>query len=498
LDASDVNLHSSHNQLQKERFAKWAQCRPESIDPLLSDLGVTTLKTHQLKVLNALSLGNDVILSSPTGSGKSLCYALPGAASSQLTLVISPLIALMRDQQRRMQAAGVPSAAIDSLQSLEEQRQIWRQIESGELRVLLVSPERLARPSFRERLLRQTIQLIAIDEAHCISQWGFHFRPEYRKLSEYLSDFGSVPRLALTATATPEVRKDIVQRLGLRSPESINLPPCRENLSLEVEQFNNVTAQQNAICHAALKMMGQGIIYAPTRRRCSELHSQLRDSGASVGIYHGGLQPHQRQSAQAAFISGKTSILVATNSFGMGIDKSDIRYVFHYGLPQNIENYVQEIGRAGRDGLLAKCILFYGPKDFFIQQKLLESSLPDPISSQKIFAHCRELLEQSRWMQRDTLFNSIWQRHSVDHRSLTAILGFLCRELIIVEMTPQGDDSSQERLLTLGNRLGDDPNFWQQYADKRLEILGKLRLTRDYARFTRDHSAALKAYFQAK
>ncbi len=338
----------------------------------LEVFGYEYLRTFQKEAFNVLSEGRNGLFVVPTGSGKTLTYAVPSLVDEGITLIISPLIALIRDQQMKFSQMNIRCGSFDSLQSMEEQENVWSQLISGELTHLIVSPERLSSKDFRDELRTVKIRLIAIDEAHCISQWGFGFRPEYRNLGVYLREFSDVQVIALTATATLETRKEIIETLELENPVEIYSPTIRENLEIGVSRYKKEDEQLSAVAESVSKSQGAGIVYAATRKKCMELFRRLQASGESVAVYHGGLTAAQRQMYQREFLSGKIRIMVATSAFGLGIDKADIRFVHHLGLPGSFEQYVQEIGRAGRDQKQANCQLFYGPKDYYIQKFMIE------------------------------------------------------------------------------------------------------------------------------
>lgn len=339
--------------------------------------GYQGLRTHQSQVLTEVFSGRDCIAILPTGSGKSLCYGLPASLRSGLVLVISPLIALMRDQVRRFQEVGISCDWLDSHRSPAEKDGVMERVLGGKTKILLVSPERLAREDFRERLRQLTIQLVAVDEAHCISQWGGHFRPDYRLLGQYLAPLGPTQKIALTATATDQVRRDIAEILNLQQPALVTGPLIRTNLKTKIVPSKNIDGQFQALLAGLAQETGTGMIYTPTRKLAEEVYRMLAAGGKNCAVYHAGLTPPQRHKTQEDFLGGKLKIVVATNAFGLGVDKGDIRFVHHMGLPGSLEQYVQEIGRAGRDGKESRCYLFYNSRDYHIQKFMIEKSYPD-------------------------------------------------------------------------------------------------------------------------
>jgi ATP-dependent DNA helicase RecQ len=459
--------------------------------------GFSSLHPYQSLATQAVLAGRDALICAPTGSGKSLCYLLPASMLPGLTVVISPLIALMRDQAEKCLAAGIPCKLFDSLQADEERSQSWDEIIAGQIKILLVSPERMARPSFRERLLNVGVNLVAIDEAHCISQWGFNFRPDYRKLGEYLDDFARVPRLALTATATPEVRADIIRALHLNSPEIAISAVTRENLGIKVIRSRSVNDQLMAIGQSTAALKGPGIIYAPTRRKAEEIAGVLQRDGTNATFYHAGMSGSDRLRTQRDFLDGRCRVIVATNSFGMGINKADVRFVFHAGLPQSIEQYVQEIGRAGRDGLPARCYLFYGPRDFFVQKFLIDLSFPSEQFLAQVLALANAELMDRQMVDQEWLIQNLWVRLKCDRKELKSAIQLLCREGLLTALkdVASGPDDDH-RLITHGHHGETSKDFWRFYALKRDRHMEKLRSMLAYAKLDGGHVEALQTYFE--
>ncbi len=334
--------------------------------------GYDTFRPLQAEVINSVLAKKDTLVIMPTGGGKSLCYQIPSLLFSGLTVVISPLIALMKDQVDQMQRAGVKAVMLNSALESRDYRRNMAQIRSGAARLLYVAPETLVLPRTIDLLSDIAVDCLAIDEAHCISEWGHDFRPEYRQLVQIREKFPAAVCTALTATATPRVRKDIQTTLGFKHTDTFVGSFDRKNLFLQIVPKNNPMARIQRMIE---KYPDQaGIIYCATRRQVDELALALQDNGVSALPYHAGLSDGQRRENQERFIRDDTRIIVATIAFGMGIDKPDVRFVIHYDMPKNIESYYQEIGRAGRDGLPADCLLLFGYADVykikhFIQQK---------------------------------------------------------------------------------------------------------------------------------
>ena len=324
--------------------------------------GFTTFRPHQEEILEAILTGRDVFASLPTGGGKSLCYQLPAVMKEGFTLVVSPLIALMKDQVDGAREDGLPAAYLNSTLSADEAKATWRDLAAGRIRLLYASPERLAVPGFREALSRFGVSLIAVDEAHCISEWGHEFRPDYRNLGLLREEFPAVPIAAFTATATPQVQTDIIRLLHLRTPFVVRASFDRPEIFYRVRHRDGDGDRQ------ILEFIGAhegdpGIVYRGTRKTVERTAEYLAAHGVDAVAYHAGLDDETRRTRQEAFVKDETTVVVATIAFGMGIDKSNVRWVVHGDLPRSLEGYYQETGRAARDGEPADALLLFGPSD---------------------------------------------------------------------------------------------------------------------------------------
>jgi ATP-dependent DNA helicase RecQ len=357
-----------------------ARLGPDARTVLRDVFGYPAFRGGQDEAVDAVVAGKDAIVLLPTGAGKSLCYQVPAVVAARAgrgtTLVVSPLIALMTDQVAALVGRGVKAAAIHSHQDDVEQHMVIAAFIRGELELLYVSPERAALDSFKRMLGRVPIALLAIDEAHCLSQWGHDFRPEYLRLHE-LREVIDAPTIALTATATPRVMAEIEKALRLRSPVVVRGDFQRPNLSFTVRHIagdaGRLAALTTALDDAGLRARagaGRAIIYCSTRKKAETVADHLKSAGFPVGYYHAGRTALARDRAQGAFSAGRTRILVATNAFGMGIDYGDVRVIVHFQAPGSLEAYYQEAGRAGRDGQPSTCILFFGPGDLMTQRRL--------------------------------------------------------------------------------------------------------------------------------
>ena len=345
-------------------------------DPLSETLrqvfGLHEFRPLQHEIIERLVGGEDAFVLMPTGGGKSLCYQLPALLRDGVALVVSPLISLMKDQVDALRANGVAAAFYNSALGSDEARQVLARLHAGELDLLYVAPERLMNPAFIDRLREIPLALIAVDEAHCVSQWGHDFRPEYAQLGGLRETFAEVPLIALTATADPHTRADIVHVLGLGHARQFVSSFDRPNIRYTVLEKHRPMDQLQRFLQT--RKDESGIVYALSRKRTEEIATQLELGGLQAAAYHAGLTPDRRQDVQEQFIRDDLKIVVATVAFGMGIDKPDVRFVVHYDLPKHIEGYYQETGRAGRDGLAAEALLLFGAQDVVTARRLIDGN----------------------------------------------------------------------------------------------------------------------------
>lgn len=361
--------------------------KAELLAILKRTFGYGSFRPLQEEIITDTLAGRDVFALLPTGGGKSLCFQLPAIASGGLTVVISPLIALMKDQVEGLQASGVAATFLNSTLSSDESKTRFRGLYKGEYKLLYIAPERVMLSGFIDRLPELGVRLIAVDEAHCISEWGHDFRPEYRQLAGLRQTLPEVPFIALTATATLRVREDIVRLLELREPRCYTASFNRPNLSYRILPKQKPTEQ--VIQWVKARPEETGIVYCQSRKSTESLAERLRAAGISAQAYHAGLEPKEREKSQDNFLRDRTRVMCATVAFGMGVHKPNVRFVMHYDLPKNIESYYQETGRAGRDGLPGECVLLYSSADVIKQKAFIEEK-SDP-EEQRI---AREQLQQ--------------------------------------------------------------------------------------------------------
>jgi ATP-dependent DNA helicase RecQ len=337
--------------------------------------GYDAFRSLQAEIIDEILSGQNCLVLMPTGGGKSICYQIPAMLFPGVALVVSPLIALMKDQVEGLKALGIKAAFLNSTQNISEQDQIAQQCFSGEMKLLYISPEKLFQGSFLQAIKKWPVSLIAIDESHCISSWGHDFRPEYRQLIHLKEAFPDVPVVALTATADKVTRKDILNQLGMPDAQVFISSFDRPNLSLEVEPA--IDRRKKIVRFVQKRPQQSGIVYCLSRAGTEEMAEALKKAGISANHYHAGCDPKHRSEVQEAFLQDEIQVMCATIAFGMGIDKSNIRWVIHYNMPQNIESYYQEIGRAGRDGLPSEAVLYYTYSDLLVRREMIENSEGD-------------------------------------------------------------------------------------------------------------------------
>ncbi len=371
--------------------------RRNKISRLLRGIfGVERLRDGQQQVIDSVLDGKDTLAIMPTGSGKSLCYQIPARMLDGTTVVVSPLISLMKDQLEKLESMGIRAAQVNSSLNREEEEAALEGIRNTFHEIVFCTPERLSNPDFLDVLRQVKIALVVIDEAHCISQWGHDFRPAYLEMAASIDALGKPPVLALTATATDDVVADIGKQLGRARMHVVNTGIYRANLHYGVVQVTNNDERYTRARELVQSKSGVGIVYAATVKAAEEMLAVLEEAGESVTIYHGKLAANERKANQDLFMSGDKRVMVATNAFGMGIDKPDTRFVIHLQLPANLEAYYQESGRAGRDGLDADCTLLYFQDDKRVQQFFLVKHYPTSNDLKMIYEVVRGLAADAR------------------------------------------------------------------------------------------------------
>jgi ATP-dependent DNA helicase RecQ len=354
-------------------------------EALQQHFGFTDFLEGQAEVIESVLAGHNAVVVMPTGGGKSLCYQLPAVMLDGVALVVSPLIALMKDQVDQLAARGIPTTFINSSLGYAETNKRLSEIRRGIYKLVYVAPERFRSQAFMDSIAEVKVRLFAIDEAHCISHWGHDFRPDYLRLRDAAVRLGHPQILALTATATTKVRAEISEQLGLANPSFLVAGFDRPNLALRVLHVSTEKEKLEMVKQTIKTSPGSGIIYTATRKSVEQLTAKLKMSGLSAEPYHGGMGELERTRAQDSFMSGRLQAIVATNAFGMGIDKRDIRFVIHYHVPGSIEAYYQEVGRAGRDGLPADCLLLFSYADTRFQQFFIDGDHPPPELIRRVY-----------------------------------------------------------------------------------------------------------------
>jgi ATP-dependent DNA helicase RecQ len=414
--------------------------------------GYDDFRPGQDQAIGHVLSGGDSLIVMPTGGGKSICYQVPAALLPGVTLVVSPLISLMKDQVDALDAVGLPATFINSSLPSGEMYARLEAAERGEVKLLYVAPERFDSDSFARRLGRLQVSLLAVDEAHCVSEWGHDFRPSYLRLGAVRELLGNPPIAALTATATPEVRRDIVRQLGLRDPAELVTGFDRRNLVWHVLQARNDSEKDRLLGRLLRGRDGSAIVYASTRKNVDALTSHLTALGVKAVGYHAGLADPERKRVQEAFMSGEAPVVVATNAFGMGIDKGDVRIVVHYNLPGNLEAYYQEAGRAGRDRQPADCVLLHAYQDRFTHEFFIDQSHPPRRAVEEVLAGLRRGCDASGTFSLPLMEFARTLREVKGDRQVASALRILEQAGVVKTVAP-GASPLRVRLLATPERI---------------------------------------------
>ena len=468
--------------------------RMNSLNALNEYFGFDGFRAPQNEVIDSILSRKDTLVIMPTGGGKSLCYQLPALMLPGVTVVISPLIALMKDQVDSLRAREISAGMINSTQSLAEQKANLDKLRSGSFKLIYIAPERFRSSAFVRALGASPISFVAVDEAHCLSQWGHDFRPDYLKIGLSLSELGNPQVAAFTATATPEVRADIIKHLRLREPQLFVSGFERENLAFRVEHVNGEADKFNSL-KRIVQRAGTGIIYCATRKKVQAVSAGLQADRTPHVIYHGGMDDSEREHAQNRFMNREVGIAVATNAFGMGIDRSDIRFVAHFEMPGSVEALYQEAGRAGRDGLPAEYLLLFSFADKRVQEFFIEGANPSLGLIAAVYTELRKLADKEHKVviSTDDLVESLGEK--VNPMAVSTALGILVRNRVIERFDVPGQRIRGTRILKPQILPKDLPIDGKALAAKRDADEKKLKAVIDFAYSNRCRQGWILDYF---
>jgi ATP-dependent DNA helicase RecQ len=439
-------------------------------------LGYDELRPGQHEALNALLSGHDTLVVMPTGGGKSAIYQVAARLLPGPTVVVSPLLALQRDQMDAINSDDADvgdAAAVSSAQSTSQRRQALDDLENGDIEFLFLAPEQFSNADVLQKLRSASPSLLVIDEAHCISEWGHDFRPDYGRLGQVVEELGRPRVLALTATAAPPVRREIVEKLGLQNPQMVIHGFDRPNIFLEVRPFLDDEARRMALCEEVVRALENseqpGIVYAATRSAAEELCALLNERGVDALCYHAGLRKAERDETQTRFMNGEAPVIVATNAFGMGVDKADVRWVFHHHASDSLDSYYQEIGRAGRDGQEARAVLFYDARDFGLHRFFAGGGR---LEEEQLCAALQEIL-----FHRQTTLDELQEKTEFSRAKLMRVLASL-QEMEIVRFAATGEI---ERLQEISDLQSLIETLQQKAEQQRIFEQSRLQMMQEFA-----------------
>lgn len=455
---------------------------------LRSYFGFQDFRPGQAQAVQSAMEGRDTIVVMPTGSGKSLCFQLPALSLPGHTVIVSPLIALMKDQADALQQRGFAVAVVNSTLSTTDEGQVLRGISEGRYEFIYATPERIAKPEFRALLKKHPIDLFVVDEAHCVSQWGHDFRPDYLLLGKAIDDLGRPPVLAFTASATSDVVDDIRRELKVPDAVQIHTGFSRPNLRLEVETFEDDGGKRDRLAELLKDQDSSGIVYAATVKTVEELAADLSSRGLPVSAYHGRMSARKRAAVQEEFMSASRT-LVATNAFGLGIDKPDIRFVIHYNLPGSIESFYQEFGRAGRDGADARCVLLYDAGDQKIQRFFARGSHPRTDDLVNAYHTLSLVVEQHG---RAASLREIQAVSPLSPSKMKSCLAFFINRSIVAQ-----EKRGRYTLLRCGLTRNDLERAGRSYEERIEKELVRLEVMREYAAKSSCRWKRILSYFES-
>ena len=450
--------------------------------------GIETLRPGQKTLIETVMNGGNALGVMPTGAGKSLCYQLPALFLPKATIVVTPLLSLMHDQTHKLEEAGVEATHLDSTLTSQEEKVAVREVKNGHHALVYVTPERLENPEYLEVLKKGGVSLLVVDEAHCVSQWGHDFRPAYLSIRKAIEAFGNPPVLALTATATPEVEKDILDQLNIKNVKVVHTGVDRKNLQFEVYRTVNAEMKFQRLTTIIHDNPGTGIVYVSTVRLANELHAQLLKVGIVAGKYHGKMRMKDREAVQEDFMADRYRVIVATKAFGLGIDKPDVRFVIHYTFPDSVESYYQEAGRAGRDGKKSVAALLYRIEDKRVHSFFLGGKYPNRSDAAQLYSTLIKLTEMGT---KSSSLKEVIEVSGIMKRKVQVLIAYLEKEKIIVNKK----GISLKKVFTRGEDLD---RFLSHYEERLGQDKTRIQEIMKYGQTTSCRAQFFRDYFGEK